>query len=151
MILFFRIIPLVLSGVLLIGCVKDDVGKYRVQSIGNAQRSIAGVVLSASSVFIAEDTSGAGANAGGALGGAMAIDNSDSATVLVAGIIAGAVIGNAIESQGNTYEGTEYVIETEAGLLLTVAQVNRNEEVFTKGDRVVLVYGYPHRLIRDPR
>jgi len=150
-ILFFRIIPLVLCGALLTACVNDGVGKYRVQSIGNAQRSIAGIVLSASPVLIAKDTSGAGANAGGALGGAMAIDNSDSATVLVAGIIAGAVIGNAIESQGNIYEGTEYVIETEAGLLLTVAQVNRNDKVFVKGDRVVLVYGYPHRLIRDPR
>jgi len=140
-----------LCGIFLTSCIKDGVGKYRVQSVGNAQRSITAIVLSASPVIIAKDTSGAGANAGGALGGAMAIDNSESATVLVAGIIAGAVIGNAIEAQGNTYEGTEYVIETEAGLLLTVAQVNRNEEIFRKGDRVVLVYGYPHRLIRDPR
>jgi outer membrane lipoprotein SlyB len=150
-ILFFRIIPLLLSGVLLTACVKDGVGKYRVQSVGNAQRSIAAIVLSTSPVIIAKDTSGAGANAGGALGGSMAIDNSDSATVLVAGIIAGAVIGNAIEANGNTYDGTEYVIETEARLLLTVAQVNGNEKIFKKGDRVVLVYGYPHRLIRDPR
>ena len=151
MVIFFRIIPLMLCGIFLTSCIKDGVGKYRVQSVGNAQRSITAIVLSASPVIIAKDTSGAGANAGGALGGAMAIDNSESATVLVAGIIAGAVIGNAIEAQGNTYEGTEYVIETEAGLLLTVAQVNRNEEIFRKGDRVVLVYGYPHRLIRDPR
>ena len=151
MIILFRIIPLILCGVLLTACVKDGTGKYRVQSVGNAQRSISAIVLSTSPVIIAKDTSGAGSNSGGALGGALAIDNSDSATVLVAGIIAGAVIGNAIEAQGNTYEGTEYLIETEAGLLLTIAQVNKNGELHRKGDRVVLIYGYPHRLIRDPR
>jgi outer membrane lipoprotein SlyB len=70
---------------------------------------------------------------------------------LVAGIIAGAVVGDLIEANGNTYEGTEYVIESVTGLLLTVAQVNRDEEVSSKEDRVILVYGYPHRLIRDPR
>jgi outer membrane lipoprotein SlyB len=149
--LFFRLILIIPCGFLLASCVTDGVGKYRVQSIGNAQRSITATVLSASPVIIAKDTSGAGSNAGGALGGAMGIDNSDSATVLVVGIIAGAVIGNAIEAQGNTFKGTEYVIKTETGLLLTVAQVNRNEDIFEKGERVVLVYGYPHRLIRDSR
>ncbi len=81
----------------------------------------------------------------------MALDNSDSATALIAGIIAGAVVGDLLEANGKTYDGTEYVIESEAGLLLTVAQVNSGEEVFSKGDRVILVYGYPHRLIKDPR
>lgn len=151
MIRFFRPLLIIFCGILLASCVKDGTGQYRVQSIGNAQRSVAAIVLSANPVHIGRNTSGAGANAGGALGGAMAIDNSDSATALVAGIIAGAVIGDLVEAQGNTYEGTEYVIESETGLLLTVAQVNKNEEIFNKGDRVILVYGYPHRLIKDPR
>lgn len=147
----FRIIAITLFGVLLASCTTDNVGKYRVQSIGNAQRSVTATVLSAGPVLITKDTSGAGANAGGALGGAMAFDGSDSAAVLVAGIIAGAVIGNALEAQGNTYEGTEYIIETETGLLLTVAQVNKTGEIFKAGERVILVYGYPHKLVRDPR
>lgn len=148
---FLRISMITLCGILLASCVKDGVGKYRVQSIGNAQRSVAAIVLSTKSVIIAQDTSGAGANAGGALGGAIAIDNSNSAAAVVAGIIAGAVVGDIVESQGNTFDGTEYVIESETGLLLTVAQVNRDDEIFDIGDRVILVYGYPHRLIKDPR
>ena len=141
-----------LLGTLLSACVQDGVGKYRVQSVGNAQRSVAAVVLSAKPVLITQDTSGAGANAGGALGGAIALDNnSDSATALVAGVIAGAVVGEMIEAHGNAFEGTEYVIESTTGLILAVAQVNEQSEIFRQGDRVILVYGYPHRLIRDPR
>jgi len=148
---FLRVSIITFCGILLAACVNDGVGKYRIQSIGNAQRSVAAIVLSTKPVIIAKATSGAGANAGGALGGAIALDNSDSATAIVAGIVAGAVIGNLVEAQGNTYEGTEYLIESETGLLLTVAQVNGNNEIFSKGDKVVLVYGYPHRLIKDPR
>ncbi|SFF83691.1 hypothetical protein [Neptunomonas qingdaonensis] len=146
-----RLSIIALCSIILTSCVTDGVGRYRVQSIGNAQRSVAALVLSANPVIIAQQTSGSGANAGGALGGAMALDNSDSATALIAGIIAGAVVGDLLEANGKTYDGTEYVIESEAGLLLTVAQVNSGEEVFSKGDRVILVYGYPHRLIKDPR
>lgn len=146
-----RLSIIALCSIILTSCVTDGVGRYRVQSIGNAQRSVAAIVLSANPVVIAQESSGAGANAGGALGGAMALDNSNSATALIAGIIAGAVVGDLIEANGNTYEGTEYVIESKTGLLLTVAQVNRDEEIFSKGDQVILVYGYPHRLIRDPR
>ncbi len=138
--------------VTLIGCASTH-GKsqYRVESIGNAQRSVSAVVLSTKSVIISERTTGLGANAGGALGGALAIDNSDSAGVLIAGIIAGAIVGEMIESSGKTYNGTEYLIESETGLLLNVAQVNHTDGIHKVGDKVVLVYGYPHRLIKDPR
>lgn len=152
MIIFSRLLTVALCGILLSSCVKDGVGKYRVQSVGNAQRSVAAIVLSAKPVLITKDTSGAGANAGGALGGAIALDNnSDSAAALVAGVIAGAVVGDLVEAHGNTYEGTEYVIESTSGLILTVAQPNEKNDIFSQGDRVILVYGYPHRLIKDPR
>lgn len=141
-----------LCALLLSACnTTDGVGQYRVQSIGKAQRTTAAVVLSTRPVVVIEETTGAGANAGAAMGGALALDNSDSAAVLVAGIIAGSIIGDAIEAEGNTHNATEYVLQTEHDMLLTVAQINENNEIFSAGDKVVLVYGTPHKLIRDPR
>ena len=61
------------------------------------------------------------------------------------------MVGDAIEASGNNHEGMEYLIQTENDLLLTVAQINEDHEIFKVGDKVILIYGHPHRLIRDPR
>lgn len=133
----------------LIGCASNP-DRYRVATIGNANRSIGAIVLSADQVTIVEATSGAGATYGGMLGGAAASD-SDNAGVIIAGIVAGAIIGDAIEAEGKKHNGMEYVIETSNGRLMTVAQVNQGSEIFEPDDQVILVYGYPTRLLRDPR
>lgn len=146
-----RVVSVAMMAIALTACTTDGVGQYRIESIGNAQRSISGEVIATNPVQITKETSGAGGYAGGAMGGALALDNSSDAAPVVAGIIAGAIIGNAIEAQGNVLEGTEYVIETSRGAVLTVAQPNEGNQVFESGDRVILVYGYPHRLIEDPR
>lgn len=137
----------------LAGCAatNDGQGVYRVQSVGNAQRSMEAVVLTAKPVLIVRSNSGTGANAGGLAGGVIAAENSDDAGVIIAGIIAGAVIGDAIESSGNRFNGHEYVIENKRGALLTVAQIDNGSEIFEPSDNVILIYGYPHRLIKDPR
>ena len=137
----------------LAGCAatNDGQGVYRVQSVGNAQRSMEAVVLTAKPVLIVRSNSGAGANAGGLAGGVIAAENSDDAGVIIAGIIAGAVIGDAIESSGKRFNGPEYVIENKRGALLTVAQIDNGSEIFEPSDNVILIYGYPHRLIKDPR
>ena len=129
---------------------QDGVGRYRVQSIGHAQRSVEATVISARDAYISLETSGAGGAMGGALGGAIAGNNSDNAGVIIAGIIGGILIGNAIEAAGNNILATEYVIKTDYGVLLTVAQINNGNPIFTKGNRVILVYGYPARLIPNP-
>ncbi|MDC3264446.1 hypothetical protein OAU51_03890 [Porticoccaceae bacterium] len=98
-------------------------------------------------VIILEQISGAG----GAIGGALAAENSDNAAVIIAGIVAGAIIGNSAEVSGKTYGGHEYVIEKKRGVLLTVAQIDASSNVFSANDKVILVYGHPHRLIEDPR
>ena len=146
-----RVAMAVFAAVFIVGCANDGVGRYRVEAIGNAQRSVTGEVIAKNAVEIVRSTSGAGAYSGGALGGALALDNSNDAAPIVAGIIAGAIVGEAIEGYGNTLDGTEYVIETETGAVLTVAQPNKGNKVFERGDKVILVYGYPHRLIEDPR
>jgi len=148
---FKRLFSLFVVAFTLASCNSDGIGRYKVETIGSAQRSVAATVLSAKPVQIVRQNTGAGANAGAAMGGALAYDNSDSAAAIVAGVIAGAVIGDAIESSGNALNGKEYVIQTENELLLTVAQINQNNEIFGAGDKVILVYGHPHKLIRDPR
>jgi outer membrane lipoprotein SlyB len=127
--------------------VNDGIGRYRVESVGNAHRSVEAVVLASKPVIILEQISGAG----GAIGGALAAENSDNAAVIIAGIVAGAIIGNSAEVSGKTYGGHEYVIEKKRGVLLTVAQIDASSNVFSANDKVILVYGHPHRLIEDPR
>jgi len=128
----------------------DGAGKYRIESIGNAQRSVFARVLSAESVYIKEATSGAGAAVGGAVGGGLTSGNSDNTAVIIAGIIAGAVVGEYIEGQASLHTATEYIIKTEKGVLLTVAQIDSGNKIFGAGDNVVLVYGYPARLLAAP-
>ena len=60
------------------------------------------------------------------------------------------MIGNYIEGQDNVYPATQYVIETTNGILLTVAQIDEGNDIFKKGDKVILVHGYPDRLIANP-
>lgn len=135
----------------LIGCSSvDGTGKYRVQTVGNAYRSVRAVVLSTESVYIQGDTSGVGAALGGTAGGGIASGGTDNAAIIIAGIILGAVIGDFIEGQDNVYSATQYVIETTNGILLTVAQIDEGNEIFKKGDKVILMHGYPNRLIADP-
>jgi outer membrane lipoprotein SlyB len=129
---------------------QDGVGRYRVQSIGQAQRSVEATVISARDAYISLETSGAGGAMGGALGGAIAGNNSDNAGVIIAGIIGGILIGNAIEATGNNIPATEYVIRTDYDVLLTVAQINKGNPIFSARNRVILVYGYPARLIPNP-
>lgn len=144
---------LVLVSAFMLSCatVPDGMGVYRIESVGNAQRSIRAEVLSVEPVRIIERNSGVGARAGGAMGAAIALEQSDNAAVIIAGLIAGAVIGNAIEESANIHNGHQYVIENSRGALLTIAQIDRGHDVYSIGDSVILVYGYPHKLLRDPR
>ena len=148
---FLPLCILLLSGCFSVNQPHDGQGHYRIATIGNSQRSVPAVVISVRKVTIKELNSGAYAEAGGWLGGAMAAQNSDNSAVIIAGVIAGAVVGNAIEDAKNTLAGTEYVIEADTGRLFTVAQVDKNSDILKKGDRALLVYGYPHKLIKDPR
>ena len=146
------VILFILSSLLLISCASNDgVGEYRVATIGNASRSVAASVLSVKEVQIVRGTSGVGAQAGGALGGAIAAESSDNAAIIIAGIIGGAILGNNIEASGHVLQGHEYLLETETGKLLTVVQPDAGNEILTIGTPAILVYGYPHRLVRDPR
>lgn len=150
--MFIRYLLLIFCFFSISACVSHDgIGEYRVATIGNAQRTVEAIILSKKDIVLIKPTSGAGANAGAALGGAIAADSSDDAAVIVAGIIGGAIIGNNIEASAGSTEGYEYLIETETGKLMTVVQPKNIQEVLREGDKALLIYGYPHKLVKDPR
>ena len=98
----------------------DGQGKYRVETIGNAKRSVGAVVISHQPVIVQADISGKGSLIGGTTGGLIADNNSDNAGVVFAGILAGAIVGEMVEQDANTHEATEYVIQTETGMLALI-------------------------------
>ncbi|PHR55052.1 MAG: hypothetical protein COA47_14510 [Robiginitomaculum sp.] len=149
---YIRVVLSIAYVLIITSCTSTDrIGKYRVETIGNARRSIEALVISASQTYIQEQTSGAGAAFGGATGAGIASGSSDNAAVIIAGIIGGMIIGDYIEGMDNIHQATEYVIETSTSAIFTVAQKNGGNDIFKQGDKVILVYGYPARLIRDPR
>ncbi len=142
----------VILSFVILGCVNTDGdGRYRVETIGNAKRSIEAVVLSSQSVLVRSSTTGVGGVAGGTTGGIIAANNSDNPAIIFAGILGGVIVGDAIERAANVHDATEYVIENKANAIFTVVQINKNNPIFEPGDKVILVYGYPSRLIKDPR
>ena len=144
-----KFLVVVLAGLLSSCTSQDGQGRYRVATIGNAVRAVDAEVLSAAPAFV-EFNSGAGATAGGVLGGALAADSSDSAAVLIAGVIGGALIGNAAERGARRANATQYLLVTENDAKIVVAQLDADNEVYEVGAKVILVYGYPAQLIREP-
>ena len=141
----------VLLSIILVSCTASNDPRYRVATIGNATRSAPATVLSTEPVIIQRSNSGVGATAGGALGGAAAAEASDNAAIIIVGIIGGAIIGNSLEDSAGERTGHQYLIETESGALLAVAQLDDGNMIFQANDKVILIYGHPHRLVIDPR
>ena len=132
---------------LTLGCnTVDGQGRYLVASIGDSGRATLGTVVSAEAVFVQEN-SGTGGVLGGVAGAELASSNSDSATVILAGIIGGAIIGNMIEEGHSKRNAHQYVIALKTGATVVVAQLDQDNRVYKKGDRLYLVYGYPPTLV----
>ena len=142
----------VLSSFIIVGCSNTDGnGRYRVETIGNAKRSIEAVILSSQPVLVRSSSTGVGGVLGGATGGVIAANNSNNIAIIFAGFLGGVILGDTIERAGTDREATEYVIENRTKAIFTVVQINKNNPTFIPGDKVILVYGYPSRLTKDPR
>lgn len=138
----------------LFGCTPNISPKtYSVGSVGQINRTVAATVISAREVDVA-GTAGLGGNAGAATGAVIgsAAGGGDARTNIV-GAIGGAVIGGlagaSIESNATKQKGMEYVVETENGNLMTIVQ--GIYPMFSEGQKVLVLYGSPSRLIADPR
>ncbi|WP_397475416.1 hypothetical protein [Pusillimonas sp.] len=138
---------------LLAGCAANiSPNAYPVSSVGQVNRSVAATIISARDVDVTGTTGtgaavgvAAGATAGSAIGG--------GARANVLGAIGGAVIGGlagaAVESNATKQTAIEYVVQTSNGNLMTIVQ--GADPRFSEGDKVLVLYGSPSRIIADPR
>lgn len=138
----------------LVGCASNISPRtYSVGSVGQVNRTVSATVISVREVDVA-GTTGVGGAAGTATGAVLGSSvGGNDARSNIAGAIGGAVIGGiaggAIEGNATKQKGMEYVVETENGNLMTIVQ--GTETVFAEGQKVLVLYGSPSRLIADPR
>lgn len=143
----------VIAIVLLTGCAnKLSPQAYSVGSVGQINRTIAGTVISPREVDVS-GTTGTGGNAGTALGavGGSSVGGTgrDNLAGAIGGAVVGGLIGSALEANATKQKGMEYVVETENGYMMTLVQ--GLSPTFSSGQRVLVLYGAPSRVISDPR
>lgn len=138
----------------LVGCASNlSPRTYSVGSVGQVNRTVSATVISAREVDVA-GTTGVGGSAGtatGAVVGSAAGGNNARGNIVgaIGGAIVGGLAGAAIEANATKQKGMEYVVETENGNLMTIVQ--GSDTVFAEGQKVLVLYGSPSRLIADPR
>jgi len=137
-----------------VGCAAPNISpqSYAVGSVGQVNRTVPATVVSARPVAIS-GTSGVGGTSGAALGavGGSSLGGSgrDHAAGAIVGAVAGALAGAAIEANATKQTGYEYVVETYNGNMMTIVQ--GPDPAFNTGDKVLVLYGTPSRIIADPR
>lgn len=138
---------------LLVACapnVRPD--SYGIGSVGQVNRTVAGVIVSSRLVNI-DGTQGGGAVAGAGIGGVAgsSIGGSDRANAVgaIGGAVVGAIAGAAAERGASHTKGMEYVVQTENGNLMTIVQ--GADPALPAGQHVLVLYGSPARIIIDPR
>lgn len=144
---------LAVAGMLLVAtaCVPNvRPDSYGVGSVGQVNRSVRATVISARVVHV-DGARGGGAAAGGAAGALAGsyTGGSDRANLIgaVGGLVVGSIAGAAAERGLSDQEAMEYVVETSNGNLLTIVQ--GLEGAHAVGDRVLVLYGSPARVIAD--
>ena len=144
-----RRVALITMLTLLGGCAQDiSPNSYSVGSVGMVNRSIAGTIISARPVDI-RGTSALGGAAGTAAGAAAGSAIGGGTRANIVGAVVGGLTGAALEASATKQTGMEYVIETENGNLMTVVQ--GNTPLFVEGNKILVLYGSPSRIIADPR
>ena len=134
----------------LIACMRNiSPDSYAVGSVGQVNRAVRGVIVSARQVDISGSQSGVG-GAAGAAGGAVAgsaIGGGTRENILgaIGGAVVGGIAGSAIEEGSSRQKGMEYVVETENGSLITVVQ--GIDPPLSVGRKVIVLYGTRARII----
>lgn len=129
-----------------------SVDTYAVGSVGQVNRAVQGIIISARPVKISGTNSGIGAGAGagaGAAGGAtLGGDAAGMAVGAIAGAVVGGVAGVLTEEELTKQTGMEYVVKTGNGSLISVVQ--SDDVPFEINQHVIVVYGTRSRIINDP-
>ena len=136
---------LLLGVLVLSACARPSQDIYDARDVGRPLTVEYGKVVDARPITIQEKETGAGALAGGILGGVggSAIGSgSGQIAGAVAGAVVGAVAGNAAEYAAQRKMGIQYVIVTERGETMSIAQFFRpDEKPAAIGQRVILERG----------
>ncbi|MCM1513129.1 MAG: hypothetical protein NC112_08510 [Oxalobacter formigenes] len=148
-----RILSLAAALLLVAGCAQNiSSDTYSVSGAGKTGKVVPGVVVSARAVSVA-GTSKTGQTVGAAAGAAAgsAIGGSTRAHILgaIGGALVGGIAGGAAEKGITAQDGTEYIVETNSGELVTLMQ--GPDPAFKKGDRVLILHGSKARIIADER
>jgi outer membrane lipoprotein SlyB len=126
---------------------------YAIGAVGQTNRAVRGVIVSAREVDISGSRSGVGGAAGAAAGGVggSAIGSSVRGNVVgaIGGAVVGGIIGSVVEEGTTAQKGMEYVVETENGALITVVQ--GIDQPLSTGRKVIVLYGSRARVIPDPK
>lgn len=138
--------------VALAACTRDiSPDSYSVGAVGQVNRAVGGVIVSARPVDVEGTRSGLGAGAGAVAGGVAGstIGGSTEANIIAAvgGAVAGGLAGAAIEESATRQTAMEYVVEAENGALLTVVQGGSPLPI---GLKVLVIYGSRARIIPKP-
>lgn len=125
---------------------------YAAGSVGQVNRTVRGIVVSARPVAIGGTQSGLGAGAGAVAGGAAGSSMGSGPRGNIVGAVGGALIGGIAgamaEEAASRQDGMEYVVQTDNGALLTVVQ--GREPAFAVSQKVLVLYGSRSRIIPDP-
>lgn len=113
--------------IFIVGCATNlSPQTYSVGSVGQVNRTISAIVVSAREIDISGTTGvggGAGTAAGAVVGSAAGGNNSRGNIVgAIGGAIVGGLAGAAIEANATKQKGMEYVVETDNGNLMTIVQ-----------------------------
>lgn len=149
-----RLIALFVFFFVLAGCAAPNISPraYSAGSVGQVNRTVSATVISAREIAVS-GTTGVGSTSGTAIGAVAGSSIGGSGRDNLIGAIGGAVIGGiagaAIESNATQQTGMEYVVETSNGNLMTLVQ--GKDPIFRPGEKVLVLYGNPSRVIQDPR
>lgn len=141
-----------LAFALLAGCQRNvSPDTYSIGSVGQVNRATRAVVISARAVNISGTQSGLGAMTGaaaGGIGGSQIGRGGGAAAAVLAGVVIGGIAGAMAEEAATGQLGTEYVVSTENGLLMTLVQ--GPTPYFPMGQKVLVIYGGQSRLVAAP-
>lgn len=143
------------AAIALAGCTTPNISPqaHSSDTVGQVNRTVPATVVSARPVQVTGTNSvgrPVGAIAGGVAGSAIGGGTRANILGAIGGAVIGGLAGGAIEGSTTGQTGIEYVVELQSGGgLVTVVQ--GPEPVLAAGQRVLLIYGPPARLIADTR
>ncbi|MDL2284923.1 hypothetical protein LJC19_07270 [Oxalobacter sp. OttesenSCG-928-P03] len=148
-----RFFLLLVSLLLITGCAQNiSSDAYSVEGTGKVSRTVPGVIVSARHVAVS-GTNSTGRTVGAATGAVAgsAIGSGTRANILgaIGGALIGGIAGGLVEEGVTSQNAIEYIVQTGNGEMVTLTQ--GADPTFSKGQKVLILYGSKARIIADER